>query len=145
MTLDRAFFEHKYLRQHERHVCALIPRLYHHEPALYAIVMQRLSLHIIMRRGMIQAQRYPAFAEHNSDYLARSLFYTFDLALSAAKKKYPVATFCGNSELCKITEDLIFTEPCMVHERNRRTPPPCCWTPLPDSIWRSFTLGSPSC
>jgi 5-methylthioribose kinase len=123
MTLDRAFFEHEYLRQQECHVGALIPQVYHYEPVLYAIVMERLSPHIIMRRGMIQGRRYPAFVEHISDYLARSLFFTSDLALSAAKKKRLMATFCGNSELCKITEDLIFTEPYMVHERNRWTAP----------------------
>jgi 5-methylthioribose kinase len=123
MTLDRAFFEHEYLREQEPHVGRLIPRVYHYEPALYAIVMERLSPHIIMRRGMIQGLRYPAFAEHISDYLVRSLFFTSDLALPAAKKKRLMALFCGNSELCKITEDLIFTEPYMVHERNRWTAP----------------------
>ncbi len=114
MTLERAFFEHEYLRQQARHVGALMPRVYHYEPALYAIVMERLSPHIIMRRGMIQGRRYPAFAEHISDYLARSLFFTSDLALPAAEKKRLMAVFSGNSELCKITEDLIFTEPYVV-------------------------------
>ena len=123
MTLERAFFEHEYLRQQARHVGALMPRVYHYEPALYAIVMERLSPHIIMRRGMIQGRRYPAFAEHISDYMARSLFFTSDLALPAAEKKRLMAVFSGNSELCKITEDLIFTEPYVVHERNRWTTP----------------------
>jgi 5-methylthioribose kinase len=123
MTLERAFFEHEYLRQQARYVSALIPRVYHYEPALYAIVMERLKPHIIMRRGMIQGRHYPAFAEHISDYLARSLFFTSDLALPAAEKKRLMAVFSGNSELCKITEDLIFTEPYMVHERNRWTAP----------------------
>jgi 5-methylthioribose kinase len=123
MTLERAFFEHEYLREQARHVGANMPEVYHYEPALFAIVMERLKPHIIMRRGMIAGLRYPAFAEHISDYLARSLFFTSDLALPAAEKKRLMATFSGNSELCKITEDLIFTEPYMVHERNRWTSP----------------------
>ena len=43
-----------------------------------------------------------------------------------------MAVFCGNGELCKITEDLIFTEPYMVCDRNRWT------TPQLDDIAREF-------
>ena len=72
-----------------------------------------------------------------SDYLARSLFFTSDMALPADRKKRMVATFCANTELCKITEDLIFTEPYMVHPRNR-------WTaPQLDSIAAEFRGDAP--
>src|SRR5260221_125158 len=118
MTLKRAFFEHEYMRRQAPHVGLLMPKVYHYEPALYAIVMERLKPHIIMRWGMIGGVRYPAFATHISEYLARSLFFTSDLALSAGDKKQLMATFAGNIELCKITQDLIFTEPYIVHDRN---------------------------
>jgi 5-methylthioribose kinase len=123
MPLERTFFEHECLREHGRHVGRLIPEIYHYDPALFAIVMERLEPHVIMRRGMIRGIRYPGFAEHISDYLARSLFFTSDLAMPAAVKKRLMAVFCGNTELCKITEDLIFTDPYRVHERNRWTTP----------------------
>jgi 5-methylthioribose kinase len=76
-----------------------------------------------MRHGMIRGQRYPHFAGQISDFLAKSLFFTSDLAMPAGEKKAMTAVFAGNTELCKITEDLIFTEPYMVHERNRWTMP----------------------
>jgi 5-methylthioribose kinase len=123
MPLERAFFEHECLKEHGRHVGRLLPTVYHYEPALFAIVMELLEPHIIMRRGMIQGIRYPRFAGDIARYLARSLFFTSDLALSAAAKKHKLAVFGGNTELCKITEDLIFTDPYMVHERNRWTKP----------------------
>jgi 5-methylthioribose kinase len=123
MPLERAFFEHACLREHGRHVGGLIPEIFHYDPALFAIVMERLAPHIIMRRGMIRGIRYPRFAEHISTYLAHSLFFTSDLALPAAEKKRLMASFCGNTELCKITEDLIFTDPYRLHERNRWTTP----------------------
>src|SRR5215813_1887009 len=63
MPLSRTFFEHECLREHGRHVGPLIPAIYHYDPALYAIVMERLAPHIIMRRGMIAGTRYPRFAE----------------------------------------------------------------------------------
>ena len=123
MPLKRAYFEHECLQEHGRHVGRLLPEVYHYEPPLYAIVMELLQPHIIMRRGMIQGIRYPRFAADIAAYMARSLFFTSDLALPAGEKKRKMAVFCDNTELCKITEDLIFTDPYMVHERNRWTKP----------------------
>ncbi|NNG04248.1 MAG: S-methyl-5-thioribose kinase [Inquilinus sp.] len=123
MPLERAFFERSCLAEHGRHVGRLIPEVYHYDPLRFAIVMEKLSPHIIMRRGMIEAVRYPSFADHISTYMARALFFTSDLALPAPEKKQKVKLFCDNTELCRITEDLIFTDPYRVHERNRWTSP----------------------
>jgi len=123
MPLERAFFEHECLRHHGAHVCRLIPEIYHYDPTQFCIVMERLSPHIIMRQGMIKGVRYPKFMEHITDYCANSLFFTSDLYLTAPEKKKIMGVFCGNTELCKITEDLIFTEPYMIAERNRWTAP----------------------
>lgn len=123
MPLMRAYFEHQCLSEHGRHVGRLLPEIYHYDPLLYAIVMELLQPHIIMRRGMIQGIRYPRFAADIAGYMAKSLFFTSDLALPAGDKKRKMAVFCDNTELCKITEDLIFTDPYMIHERNRWTKP----------------------
>jgi 5-methylthioribose kinase len=123
MTLKRAFFEHEYMRVQRPHVGRLIPEVYHYESQLYAVVMELLKPHIIMRHGMIQGQRYPAFAGHIVEYMAQTLFMTSDFALPAGEKKALTAVFCDNTELCKITEDLIFTEPYRIAERNRWTSP----------------------
>jgi len=132
MPLERAFYESECMRLHGAHVGRLIPEVYHYDPKLFAIVMERLSPHIIMRQGMIKGIRYPRFADNTSDYCAKSLFFTSELSLPAPDKKAIVATFSGNSELCKITEDLIFTEPYMIAERNRWT------TPQLDGIAQEF-------
>jgi 5-methylthioribose kinase len=55
--------------------------------------------------------------------MARTLYFTSDLALPAETKKAMVAAFAGNTALCKITEDLIFTEPYMIAANNRWTAP----------------------
>jgi len=85
--------------------------------------MELLELHIIMRRGMIAATRYEHFADHISTFMARTLYLTSDLALSADRKKAMIGAFAGNTALCKITEDLIFTEPYMIAANNRWTTP----------------------
>jgi 5-methylthioribose kinase len=86
-------------------------------------VMELLEPHIIMRRGMIQGVTYPKFADDISTFMARTLFFTSDLALTADRKKALIAAFAGNTALCKITEDLIFTDPYRVAELNRWTSP----------------------
>jgi 5-methylthioribose kinase len=76
-----------------------------------------------MRKGMIQAARYPRFATDIARFLAETLFRTSDLALPAGEKKRRVAELGGNIMLWKITEDLIFTDPYRVAELNRWTTP----------------------
>ncbi len=123
LPLNRAFFEHEALVEHGRHAPGLTPEIYRFDPVLMLIVMELLEPHIIMRRGMIQGIRYPRAATDMAEYMARTLFFTSDLGTSAAEKKARVALFCGNTALCKLTEDVIFTEPYMVHDNNRWTSP----------------------
>lgn len=123
LDLKRAWFEHRAASIQSRHVPRRIPQLLHFDEQLYLIAMERLSPHVIMRRGMIQGVVYPAFAEQIAEYLAATLYFTSDLALPAAAKRALVADFSGNTDLCKISEDLIFTDPYMVCSRNRWTSP----------------------
>src|SRR5271170_7641466 len=43
MSVERAFFENSYYRTVAPHVRERIPRIYHYDPELYCIVMERLS------------------------------------------------------------------------------------------------------
>jgi 5-methylthioribose kinase len=94
--------------------------------------MEFLADHVILRKGVMQGIVYPKFSEHITDYMAKALFFTSDLFLSAGEKKQKMKLFCDNVDLCKITEDLIFTDPYRVAETNRWT------TPQLDSIARAF-------
>lgn len=123
LPLERAWYERNALREQVRHAPGLVPEVLHYDEKLYLIAMERLSPHIIMRRGMIAGTIYPRFAEQITRFLAHALFFTSDLAMPAARRKALIGRFCGNTELCRITEDLIFTHPYMVHERNRWTSP----------------------
>ena len=123
LPLERAFFEHRATVIQAKQVGGLVPAILHYDPALFLIVMERLKPHIIMRRGMIDAVVYPQFVEHIVEYTAKSLYFTSDLALPAAEKKPLMALFAANTALCKITEDLIFTDPYRIAELNRWTSP----------------------
>src|SRR4029079_8489353 len=90
---------------------------------LALVVMELIEPHIIMRKGLIAGTRYPRFVDDIKTFLARTLFFSSDLAVPAAEKKEGIAAFAGNHALCKITEDLIFTDPYRIAEQNRWTSP----------------------
>ncbi|PXW16470.1 S-methyl-5-thioribose kinase [Paraburkholderia caballeronis] len=94
-----------------------VPQVYHADSGLYLMVIQRLASHRVLRGGLIDGIVYPRLAEHMASYLARTLFFGSDLYLAPDAKKAAVAADI-NSELCKITEDLVFTFPFGEHPSN---------------------------
>jgi 5-methylthioribose kinase len=123
LPLSRSHYENLALTEQSRCAPEFVPEIYHFDQKMALIVMELLEPHIIMRRGMIDAKRYEHFADHISTFMARTLYFTSDLALTADRKKTLIASFAGNTALCKITEDLIFSEPYMMAPNNRWTSP----------------------
>jgi 5-methylthioribose kinase len=123
LPLSRAHYEYLALSRQAQLAPGLVPALLHHDEALALTVMELLEPHIIMRKGMVAGTQYPGFASDITTFMARTLFFTSDLALSAADKKEAIADFAGNHALCKITEDLIFTDPYRVAVQNHWTVP----------------------
>jgi 5-methylthioribose kinase len=123
LPLSRAHYEYLALTQQARLAPALVPQIIHHDDALALTAMELLSPHIIMRKGLIAGTIYPRFVGDITTFMARTLFFSSDLAIAAAEKKEGIAAFAGNHALCKITEDLIFTDPYREAEQNRWTSP----------------------
>ena len=123
LTLKRSYFESEYMKIQSDHVSNLMPKLLDYDKIFCTIVMEKLSPHIIMRQGMIKGIKYINFSDHISEFLSKTLFFTSDLYLKAAKKKKHIQKFSENVELCKITEDLIFTDPYIVDKKNKWTSP----------------------
>jgi 5-methylthioribose kinase len=123
MTLERAFFETSYFSAVAPYVGGLIPQIYHYDPELYCTVMECLSPHIILRRGLIAGRRYPDVARDIGEYVARASFFTSDLARPFEDKLDAIALFARNKELVRITVDLVFCDPYRSSERNRHTSP----------------------
>ncbi len=110
LTLHRSRIESDALRIQASLCSDLVPEVYAYDEELSLTVMEDLSDHVIMRKGLMQQVRYPLFAAHISRFLANTLFYTSDLGLNQQVKKQWMQQF-ANPELCKITEDLIFDHP----------------------------------
>jgi 5-methylthioribose kinase len=123
LPLSRSHYEYLALTHQARLTPRLVPDVLHHDEALALVVMELLEPHIIMRKGLVAGTRYPHFIEDITTFLARTLFLSSDLAVTAAQKKEGIAAFAGNHALCKITEDLIFTDPYREAEQNRWTQP----------------------
>ncbi|MBW7968848.1 S-methyl-5-thioribose kinase [Bradyrhizobium sp. BR 10289] len=123
LPLSRAHYEYLALSKQAQLAPGLVPALLHHNERLALTVMELLEPHIIMRKGLVAGTQYPRFVDDITTFTARTLFFTSDLALPAAGKKEAIAAFAGNHALCKITEDLIFTDPYRIAEQNRWTAP----------------------
>ncbi|MBB6633827.1 S-methyl-5-thioribose kinase [Cohnella thailandensis] len=110
LSLDRARIESEALVKQGELAPGLAPRVYKTDNELALTIMEDLSDHVIMRKGLIEGGVYPKFAEHISEFIARTLFFTSDLGMNQQEKKRLVESFI-NPDLCKITEDLIFEDP----------------------------------
>jgi 5-methylthioribose kinase len=86
-------------------------------------VMECLTPHIILRRGLIAGRRYPNAARDIGEYIARASFFTSDLARPFEHKMDGIVLFARNKALVRITVDLVFCDPYRSSERNRHTSP----------------------
>lgn len=121
LSLDRARIERQALEM-EYSLCPdLVPEVYEYSDELAYTIMEDLSEYTIMRKGLIEGNAYPKFAEHIGLFLARTLFYTSDLGMNQQEKKILAGKFV-NPDLCKITEDLIFEDPYRESANNNYEP-----------------------
>ncbi|KAL9244947.1 hypothetical protein vseg_018661 [Gypsophila vaccaria] len=124
MTKERAYFEATTLKKHGSLCPAHVPEVYHFDHPMSLIGMRYLAPpHIILRKGLIAGVEYPLLSEHIAQYMSKTLFYTSLLYTTTTEHKRAVAEFCGNVELCRLTEQVVFSDPYKVSEYNRWTSP----------------------
>jgi len=100
-----------------------VPRPLWYDPDQYTIGMENLVGYEVIRRPMIEGREIPGLGRFVGAVMARVHFGTSDFGLDSADKKRAVAPYTENTELCRITEDLILTEPFHTgQERNHWVP-----------------------
>jgi 5-methylthioribose kinase len=99
----------------------MVPQVYYQSEELSVLIMQNLSKHVILRTQLIQGGYLPRLAEDLSTFLAETLFCSSDFAVSSTDKKAMVSK-SSNQDMCKITEDFVFTYPFEHHEMNNYNP-----------------------
>ncbi len=110
LTLERNRHEREVLMQYGAIVPDLVPRIFHTDAANALFVMEDLSRLKIVRRGLIDGHLYPRLSADVARFSAETLLRSSDFYLTSAEKKAAVARSL-NPELCKITEDLVLTDP----------------------------------
>jgi len=121
LTTGRTRFEVMALRKHRELCPSHVPEIYYWSEEMCVVVMQNLVEHRVVRGEIIKGLRFPKLVDHLSTFLARTLFFTSDFYLRHDEKKSLVADFI-NPELCKITEDLVFTDPFEENKTNSPNP-----------------------
>lgn len=120
MPLERSRIEYEFLMNQARYCPEQTPKIYYYDENSHIIIIEDLNRHLVMREGLMQQIEYPQVDRHMGLYMARTLFYTSDLYLSSGEKKAWVPRFI-NAVLCKVQEDLVFTQPYIEHPNNRYT------------------------
>jgi 5-methylthioribose kinase len=136
LPLNRSYFEYVALTTQAGYVPGLVPKIFHFDRDLALIVMEYLNPHIVLRKGLIKGTLYPRAPIDIAEFLAQTLFNTSVLGTTAVAHKGLVELFAANTALCRITEDLVFTDPYREASLNR-------WTrPYLDDMKRAFESDS---
>jgi len=120
LTSDRSFWEYSALTEEYKYVPAHVPKIYCHDKARACTIMEYLTPHIILRKGLIAATVYPHVGKHIAHFMAETLFHTSDLYLKSDEKRIQVAKYATNACI-HITEKVVFTEPYITHKNNHWT------------------------
>ncbi|MBM7579162.1 S-methyl-5-thioribose kinase [Jeotgalibacillus terrae] len=117
LSLDRARIERQALQEAAKRVPELVPQVFDYDDDYAVTVMEDLSDHVILRKGLLDGNIYPNIAADIGTYLAENLFHASDEALGPVEKKKLARQFV-NPDLCDITEKLVFTDPYYNAESN---------------------------
>lgn len=123
LPLERAWFEQRHLADTGPEVAGLAPALIAYDPVLYAVVMELLPHHKIMRIALADGERHDQASIKVADYAARATFATSVLARPFEAVADLLSVYARNQALTRISVDLIFTDPYIEHSRNRWTSP----------------------
>ena len=127
LSRDRMTFEIRALTLYNDVVPDLVPTIYHADEEMSTLVMQCLDDHIILRIGMIDGVEYPDVAKDIGVFMAETLFRTSAWSMTSEDRRKLMDQFTLNAELCKLTEEFIFTFPYMEHESNYSNPATDAW------------------
>ncbi|BDA46322.1 probable methylthioribose-1-phosphate isomerase at N-terminal half [Coccomyxa sp. Obi] len=123
LTQERAKFEAEALREEARHCPEHVPELYHYDAALCLLVMQYLPPpHLVLRPALTAGRSFPKLARHIAHFMATTLFRTSLFALDSKAWRELVRRF-ENVDICRLTEQVIFTDPYYSAPVNRHTSP----------------------
>lgn len=121
MTPFRAEREAEALRIHGELNPELVPSVYFYDPERFIICMENLASYHVWRGALINGERHEGAGYQMGQYVGEIATGTSTLLMDQQEQKI-LAAKSINPELCKITEDLVFTEPYFDIGRNSVLP-----------------------
>ena len=118
LTRHRTRIEADAMEVHGRLVPDVLARTIHFDGAMSALVLEDLAEHVSWREALIAGEETEGVAEMVGRYSAAVMLGTSDLVLPSRERKALRRKFVY-SELCLLTEDLIFTAPYADADSNR--------------------------
>ena len=110
LDVDRNRIEAEILMLQGKLAPKFVPKVIKYDPIMCAIAMEDISDHISLRSELLKKKIFPCLADHITTFIVNTLLPTTDLVMDSGKKKDNVKKYI-NKDLCKISEDLVFTEP----------------------------------
>ncbi len=107
---DRGRIEAELLVFENEKAPGMVPEVYRYDSVMNCLCMEDLSDYAIMREALCRHEIVPDFAENITTFIVNTLLPTTDMVMIPGEKKRNVAKYI-NPELCKITEELVFTDP----------------------------------
>ena len=110
LTPDRILAEARGLGAGAAFAPGLVPDFYGVDPEMHVLAMEYLQGWGMFRSELNVGHAYPGVEDDLGRYVARVAFNTSYFGVDQGEMKQRVAD-AVNPELCRITEDLVFTEP----------------------------------
>ena len=123
VSTDRGRIEANILKIQDELAPGFVPKVYLYDDIMCAISMEDMTGHTMMRTAMLNHETFPKFADQITTFMANTLLLSTDLVMDHKKKKEAVKDFI-NPDLCEITEDLVYSEPCIDYKHRNNVFPP---------------------
>ncbi|MEY9990073.1 5-methylthioribose kinase [Streptomyces sp. V4I8] len=131
MSPERADAEARAYAQVAKVAPDKIPAIHGYDPENHALVMEDMSDLEVLRTRLNDGAPYgPHTSARIGEFVAQFSFATSDFGMDSADRKALIAASVS-PELCKITEDVVLSEPYIEHEHNH-------WHPQLDDLAAEF-------
>lgn len=123
LNKDRMITEIRALQAYNRIAPEFVPDIHHADEEMCVLVMEDLGDVKVLRYEMIDGVSFPNIGEDIGRFLAITLFGTSYIGMESTERRQLMSDFTLNDDLCKLTEDFIFTFPFIDHESNYQNLP----------------------
>lgn len=122
LSRNRMVYELRASRLYGEVVPDFVPSIYHADEEMSVVIMEDLRDLRVLRYPMIEGELFPRIGRDIGQFLGMSLFKLSYLGMDSMARRALMADFVSNDELCKLTEEFIFTFPFVTHESNYVNP-----------------------